>query len=496
MISRLKDRPISRRTTMFVVAFAAMCVTASTAFGAPLTPAESAQVDQIVAAALAQAGTPSASVAVVRDGQIAFAKAYGLRRIETHEAATADTRYRAASVSKQFTAAAVLMLADQGKFSLDDPLSRYLPELGAANHATIRQALSHTAGFPEFWTVDYVTPEKRTVTTPQAIVDRWGAEPPDFQPGSKFHYSNTNYVILGRLVEKVSGKPLDAFLQEHIFRPLSMTSAEDVDGKLVGTGDAEGYSRRALGPPRPAQRAAAGWTVGCGELSMTASDLARWDMAMLDRRLMSPRAYDAQQTAGKLTDGSVTGYGLGVFVDETGGHRRIRHNGDLAGYWSENRVYPDDKAAIVVMINGNYGGSPHEVIANGLEQMLLPPKAVAAGPAQPPSLDATVRVIFRQIMGGQLDRSLLSPDASDYLSGGVLEDYHRSFQELGPPLAFTSLQSDTDDGLQSQSWQAIWATATLKFTLRVRPDGKVEEFYVFPGVDRRLPPPELPATKP
>lgn len=493
MIPHRKTFPTSRSVLSLAVALAATCAATSDAFAAPFTSAETAQVDRIVLAAMAQAGTPSASVAVVRDGQIAFAKAYGLRRIETHESATIDTRYRVASVSKQFTATAVLMLADEGKISLDDPLVRYLPELGPANRATVRQTLSHIAGFPNFWIVDYVTPEMRTAIAPQAIINRWGAAPSDFQPGSKFNYSNTGYVVLGRLVEKVSGKPLGAFLQDRVFRPLKMASAEDVDGKPPGVSDADGYSRTAVGPPREAQRPGPGWTFGSGELAMTASDLARWDMAVLDRRLMSRTAYAVQETDAKLNDGSATGYGLGVFVDETGGHRRIRHHGDLPGYWTENRVYPEEKAAIVVMINGNYGGSPHIIIANGLEQILLQAKTIDTGPLQPLSPDATARLLFRQIMAGALDRSLLTPNANDYLSGAVLEDYHRSFQELGLPLAFMPLQGDGADGLQTQTWQAVWPTATLKFTLRTRPDGKVEEFLAFPGVDKRTPSADVPA---
>ena len=280
----------------------------SPAVCAPFTNAEASTVDKLVAAAMAEAGTPSASVSIVRDGKIAYAKAYGLRRVGDQQAAAAvDARYRIASVSKQFTAAAVLMLADSGKISLDDEVARYLPEMSGADPVSIRQVLSHTGGFQEFWTVNFMPSEIKRPTSAQAIVERWGAAAHDFPPGSKWSYSNTGYVVLARLVERVSGQPLGAFLHDRIFAPLHMTSAEDVDGKPMGGSDATGYVRFGNGPPREAQLPGAGWTLGCGELAMTASDLARWNISIIDQSLMSRAGYAAQLSETKLKDGKGTG---------------------------------------------------------------------------------------------------------------------------------------------------------------------------------------------
>lgn len=445
----------------------------------PLTTEEATRIDTIVSSAMQEVGTPSASVAVVRGGEVVFAKAYGSRQISPAALATTETRYRVASISKQFTAAAVLMLADDGKLSIDDRLNRYLPELGATDQRTIRQALTHTAGFPDFWTVGFVPPQLMSPTTPQDIVDRWGKAPAAFDPGSAWAYSNTGYVILGRLVEKVSGETLTAFLARRVFSPLQMTSASDTDGAALGDNDAHGYTRTAAGPVREAPLIAAGWTFGCGELSMIATDLARWDIALLGQRLLSPESFAELATDAKLKDGTASGYGFGVFVDTVGGHRRLRHNGDLPGYWAENRIYPDDNSAVVVMVNGSFGGSPHAVIADGIEQMLIPDTGRPAS-SPPPSAEQTLGTLIRQIREDRLDRSRLSPDLNAYLSGQTLTDYRESFERLGASLAVQPVSEGATGQTLTGSWVLVWADVQLLATVQVAQNGEVLEFSAYP----------------
>jgi D-alanyl-D-alanine carboxypeptidase len=464
----------SSRRFLLGLSLAAICAVGSAANCAPFSTGEIDKIDKAVADALSKSGAPSASVAVVRDGEIVFAKAYGLRDVAQHAAAAPETRYRIASVSKQFTAAAILMLADDGKLSLDDEVSRYLPALAGVNHVTLRQALTHTAGYEEFWGVDFLPGLMTHAIPPDAIAKQWGTAPLDFPPGSKFSYSNTGYVVLGRVAERVSGQPLGAFLKARVFAPLHMTSADDFDGRPLGQADAIGYSRAALGPPREAPLPAAGWTFGAGELAMTVSDLARWDISVADRSLMSPAAYKAQGTAVKLADGSPTGYGLGIFIDTVSGHRRLRHNGELPGFWTENRIYPDDRAAIVVSVNASYGSSPHVVIANTIERLLIPAADT------PPSPFAVTRKLYGQIAAGALDRSLLTPEASEYLSGNVLKDYQATFANAGEPIAYFPMRSDVTAGTTFGQWMAVVPAGKFGIAIRIRPDGKIEEFVATP----------------
>src|SRR6185312_40418 len=180
------------------------------------------KVDQAAEQALAESGAPSASIAIVRDGQIVLTKAYGKARLDPAEAAQASMRYSVGSISKQFTAAAILLLEQQGKLAIEDPVSKYLPELTRASEVTIRMLLSHTSGYQDYWPEDYLMPPMSQPTTAQHILDVWGKKPLDFDPGTKWQYSNTNFVIAGRIVEKVSGEPVMEFLQRHIFKPLDM----------------------------------------------------------------------------------------------------------------------------------------------------------------------------------------------------------------------------------------------------------------------------------
>src|ERR1043165_7999975 len=180
--------------------------------------------DKAVGEILAKTGAPSASVAVVRDGKLVYANAYGLARLEPKTPATPQMRYSIGSISKQFTAAAILMLAEEGKLSLDDKVVRWLPELTRAKDVTIRQLLSMTSGYQDFWPQDYVMPGMLEPATPRQITGTWAKKPLDFEPGTRWQYSNTNYVIAGMIFERAAGMPLVDFLRQRVFAPLQMTS--------------------------------------------------------------------------------------------------------------------------------------------------------------------------------------------------------------------------------------------------------------------------------
>src|SRR5262249_12938981 len=158
-----------------------------------------------ISAALQKSGAPSVSVAVVANRQVVFAKAFGSADLAAHRAAGLQTRYAVGSISKQFTAAALLLLQEQGKLSLDDRVAKYIPDLTRAGEITIRQLLSHTSGYEDFAPQDYIVPEWTKPISPRGILDRWAKKPLNFDPGTKWQYSNTNYTLAGEIFEKVSG---------------------------------------------------------------------------------------------------------------------------------------------------------------------------------------------------------------------------------------------------------------------------------------------------
>jgi len=468
---------VSRRSQgpLAVFLFAALTVFgAAPAMAAPLPAAQVAEIDRIVSGALAKSGAPSASIAVVRHGEIALVKADGERSLAPISPATTEARYHSGSVSKQFTAAAVLLLAEQGKLSLDDPVGRYFPSLTSADRVTVRQLLSHTAGYPNYWTVGYVAPYLTQRVAPQAVVDRWGRQPLDFAPGSKWNYTNTGYMIAGRIAETVAGEPLPALLRRLVFAPLAMKSAGDLCDRPLREADARGYTRYVLGPPRPPSLPACGWEFAAGGLAMTARDLAKWDVSVIAQSLMKPASYAAQQLDTRLSDGSASGYGLGVYVDAVRGHRRIQHDGAAMGFLTQNRIYPDDRTAVVVMVNADYGSASH-TIAEAIEAMLLP--TGAGSPAKEPT--ALSRNLVGQLREGRLDRSLLTANANAYFTDAVVADYRDSLSKLGEPVGFVREKADVIDGLNASIDVLTWPDHKLILIMRLLPDGRVEELTIF-----------------
>lgn len=451
-----------------------------TAFYAPSAACQTAdtidsslrvQIDAAVAGMLDKTGVPSASVAVIQRGNIVYTHAYGVARIEPRMPAATDMRYAIGSISKQFTAAAILILQQEGKLSLDDPAGKYIPGLTLGNEVTIRELLSHTSGYSDFWPEDYVMPPMLKPETPQQILDTWGRQPLDFAPGTEWQYSNTNYVIAGQIVEKVSGEPLMQFLTERIFRPLGMKSVRNFDRSGLGPGDPTGYYRHALGPLRPAPPEGPGWMSGAGELAMTAHDLALWDVSLIDESVLNPKSYRQMFTEAKLKNGHGTRYGLGVQVLERGGHRVIEHSGEVAGFVSDNEVLIDDGDAVAVLTN-QIAASAASSIAHAVAQMLI---GNQLSPAEQQAYE-----IYRGLQEGKIDRKLLSPNLNAYFSAQAVEDFKSSLGPLGQPTAFKLMHSEQRGGMTFRVFTITYPDRRLELTTYTYPNGMLEQYLVAP----------------
>ncbi|MBI0474689.1 class A beta-lactamase-related serine hydrolase [Sphingomonas sp. MA1305] len=457
---------------------AALVAAPAPALAQALTPDESAKIEKIVADTLRDTGVPSASVAVVRDGRIVLAKAYG-KQSETAGTADPKAMYQIASISKQFTAAAILLLEDEGKLKLDDPVSKYVSGVTEGDRITIRQLLSHTSGLRDYWPQDYSFKAMATPVTPGEIVRRWGSERLDFRPGAQWQYSNTGYVVAGMIVEKVSGQPLLAFLQQHVFAPLGIRAIDQ--DKAVGPGFPQGYKRYALGPVRVETPAAPGWLYAAGELAMSAENLAKWDVARINRSLLPADDWQAQETEVKLNDGSGTGYGLGVDVGVRDGRPIVEHGGEAVGFLSENIVYPKDRAAIVVLTNAWFADAQSR-IANGIAKVVLPAPA-AAIPGDAEAL-TQARKVFDQLRGGTLDRALLTEDANFYFTPAAQADYRTSLTPLGEPTGFTQVgRARLRGGFVYRGFRVTYPDRTLSIATFALPGvgQPFEQFLVSPA---------------
>ena len=439
-----------------------------------LTPAERARIDSAVTAVLAGTGAPSASIAVVRGGQIVYEKAYGDGRIAPRAPASSSMRYSIGSVSKQFTATAVLLLAEEGKLSLDDKVARWFPELTRAGEVTVRQLLSMTAGYQDYWPQDYVFTDMQQPTTAQAIMQRWAAKALDFDPGTKWQYSNTNYVIAGAIVEKVAGMPFMDFLRRRVFTPLQMTTVADFNEGPLSDSDAGAYLRNAVGPLRPAPKEGRGWLFAAGQLAMTAHDLALWNISVMDRSLLRAPSYKAQQRDMLLENGLSTRYGLGVSLAAPGGRRRVSHGGAVSGYTTANEIYPEERAAIVVFTNIYPGaaGAPGQ-IAGRIAGIVFERADEAAVAAR-----EQARKIYTGLMRGTIDRSLLTTDLSAFFTQQVLSDYAASLGPLGVPTEFTSAGESLRGGMVIRSFRIRAGRYTLDLTTMALPNGKLDQYLI------------------
>jgi CubicO group peptidase (beta-lactamase class C family) len=361
--------------------------------------------------------------------------------------------------------------------SLDEPAGKYLPDLTRANEVTIRMLLSHTSGYQDYWPEDYLMPPMLEATTSQHILDVWGKKALDFDPGTKWQYSNTNYVIAGRIVEMVSGEPLMQFLEEHIFHPLGMKEVWNSDLKKLGDTDAQGYSRNALGPLRSSQKEGAGWMFAAGELAMPAYDLAQWDISVMNRSLLEAKSYDEMFTSVKLKDGSDSHYALGLGVGDLSGHGYLEHSGEVMGFTSENYVFPKEKLAIAVLTNQDAARAAG-VIARGVAPLLLGVTTPGASAAE-----AQARELFENFQQGNIDRSLFTPWCNAYFSKQAIGDFQSSLAPLGKPSSVKQVADELRGGMTFRVFRVEFPNSSqrLPITTYTMPDGKLEQYLVLPA---------------
>ncbi|MGH8101423.1 MAG: serine hydrolase domain-containing protein, partial [Chthoniobacterales bacterium] len=462
------ERTAARYARSIVTTFALLSFTATGQQPSPSKPRTDAAsadlqtpniqhtIDKSVSDVLAKTGAPSASLAIVKDGKLAYVHAYGWADAKAHVPATTAMHYSIGSISKQFTAATVLLLAEEGKLSLDDKVGRWLPEATRAGDVTVRQLLSMTSGYQDFWPQDYVMPNMMQPTSAPAIVASWAGKPLDFEPGAKWQYSNTNYVMAGLIVEKASGTPLMDFLRKRIFGPLEMKSVFDTDAASLPAGDPKRYQRFGLGPVRAAPKEGKGWMFAAGELAMTATDLARWDISIIDQTVLKPASYREMERAVQLNSGAGSGYGLGVGVNIVNGRRVISHGGEVSGFCAQNTVYPDERAAIVVLTNLDATHAPQDMTTKIADVLFAPVGGESAL--------TEAKNIFAGLQRGKVERSRFTSNANAYFSDQALKDLAASLGPLGKPNDFSQMAEGLRGGMTMRRYSVRFAKKTLTVT--------------------------------
>ncbi|CAN5732746.1 hypothetical protein BH20ACI3_BH20ACI3_22870 [soil metagenome] len=321
-----------------------------------------AKVDEYMKAVIRVDGF-SGTILVARNGQPIVNKGYGLANIELNVPNTPETVFRLGSVTKQFTAMAIMMLRDRGKLSVSDPICKYLSDCPEAwQPITIKHLLTHTAGVPNYTSFPDFARTTVQPTTTAEMVARLKKEPVEFAPGEKFSYSNSGYFLLGAIIEKASGTPYAGFLQENIFIPLGMKQTGYDDPLRIIKNRAAGYQRQG-GEVINASYMDMTVPYAAGALYSTTGDLLRWDQALYTEKLVSQKALDEIFTPFK------SNYGYGWSIGKQIDHKSIAHGGGIYGFATEIARFPDDHVSIIVL--SNIQAAPSGMIAGNLAAIVF-----------------------------------------------------------------------------------------------------------------------------
>ncbi len=305
-------------------------------------------IDEYVSA-YHQLGDFSGCVMVARRDTPLFERCYGQADYELAVANTPATKFRIGSISKQFTAAAILVLEARGLIDVADPIGKHLPDYPNGDRITIHHLLTHSSGIPNIFAVPGYESVKRSPVTPEELVALFRDRLLDFEPGERFSYSNSGYILLAHLIERVTGQRFGDFLREALFNPLEMNDTGHERLPLIIPGRASGYDPAGVDGLENAPFVDGSATVGAGSLFSTVGDLHRWVKALSTNLLL------AEERRAKMLTRQAGSYGYGVAVYTEHGRRIIAHDGRVAGFAADLSWYPNDDLAVIVLSNVQSG---------------------------------------------------------------------------------------------------------------------------------------------
>ena len=402
----------------------------------------------VFAAALAllpakDVGAPGAQILIERHGKIRE-EDYGVRSLASGLPVDSHTRFEIGSITKQFTAAAILQLKEQGKLSLSDPLGKYIPQYAAGRDITIQQLLWMVSGIPDYVQTKafnalivqrngaMVMDEPRTL---QRVLSFIGAKPLDFTPGSRWEYSSTNYFFLGEIVEQVSGMPYESYIRTHIFAPAKMTDSAFMTDEPALSDMATGYAL-SDSTHKPIPTGAILGAGGDGAIVSTASDLGRWDDALFGGKIITKSDLALMTAPGPVPAGPGAHYGFGWLIHRFYDIERMDHNGETLGFTASNQMYPSLDARVIVLTNAAYAHTS-ALAGDALLQQFPQVKAAYLRPApgENPSVTSTARELWNEVVTGSFKPSAFTPKFYAFLTAHR-GDAKKWFGNLPPPSAF------------------------------------------------------------
>jgi len=397
-----------------ITAIAASGIHAQVVSPAPLPALDTARlqsIDAFVTAELARQKIPGAEVGIYSRGRVLLAKGYGLANVELGVAVKPETIFQSGSVGKQFVSAAIMMLVEEGKISLDDSVTKYFPEAPRTwKPILIRNLLSHTSGLSEYESGDRIGPKGefylRLDFTEDELTTKIEALPVEWAPGSKWAYRNTNYVLLGIIIHNITGKRYDEFLAERIFKPLGMTSTRLISDRDIIPNRSSGYEMDDDQLKNQEWVSPTFNSTADGTLYFNVVDLAKWDEALYETKLLKQSSLDRIWTVYPLNDGkpNPARYGFAWMIGDQNGHKRIEHDGGWQGFTCNISRYPDDSLTVVVLTNLAYAntGLMARVVAGLVDSPLMPAKLTAIPDDKPEIAAALAKVLDKLATGADI----------------------------------------------------------------------------------------------
>ena len=444
-----------------------------------LTAGQISKIDQIAFRQLGEQAVSGISLAVVRDGRVVYSRGYGFSSIELQQTARDTSLYELGSITKQFTAASILLLASEGRITLDMPLSVFVPDVTRAKDITLRDLLTMRSGIPDYTDQPGFDSKVFGSATPADIVGMVKGLPLDFDPGTQWEYSNTNYALLGIVIEKASGQSYGNYVNDKIVRPLAMRATQYGNIGASSPDLATGYvfDGQRVKPDKPWDL---DWAYAAGGLVSNVLDLAIWDTSLQQGKAINLASLREMWTATTLKDGTKVPYGYGWSIETLYGHREIDDNGGLPGYNGRNATFPNDNFDVVVMGNSkdfNAGPTVRQIF-----ELFFPPTPaqIAADRQGEDAALSRARDVFRKLQSGTLDSSQLTPLAAKRLTAKLLSQAKAQLGRLGAPTKF----EQTDKyllGMQTvYTYRVTFKQAVLGFVLSLDPAAKVGALSVQP----------------
>jgi D-alanyl-D-alanine carboxypeptidase len=431
------------------------------------------ELDRLTQRVFAEKRLVGLSVGVMQDGKVVFTKGYGFRSLDPKEPVTPTTIFPIGSVTKQFTCSAALLLAQDGKLSMRDPVTKYVPTATRAGDVTLLDLGQHVSGYRDYYPLDFVDREMQRPATADAIIAEYATRALDFEPGTRWSYSNTNFLILGKAIETAAGEGVGAFLTQRIFARLGMTRTA-YDPPATDTGRAKGYTSYALAAPTLARPEADGWTGAAGAIWSTPSDLLKWDLALMDGKVLSAASYAVLTTPRTLVDGRSTGYGCGIGVQSGGSALVLRHGGAVAGSVTQNIFIPSTRSAIVLFANADFAAT-EEIIDSAIAK--LSPQVDVPKIAGPPALEAAT-AFLTSLEQGRVDRATLGDDFNALLTPEHVARDRASLASYGRIRDVRIARTLERGGMEVAVVEFKVGTIPAASLMYRTPDGKIQQLLI------------------